>query len=153
MQRYGPACDDQRQGDSRPCRPAADAPEAREVDPNEALPDSSGVSRFRFPRGDSAAVAGLGSGFIVSPDGMILTNAHGARRTRRSWSRLTDKREFTRESHRHGSTQTDVAVIKIEATDLRVVKIGDPSAVRVGEWVVAIGSPIRLRQSRHGWQS
>jgi serine protease Do len=77
----------------------------------------------------------------VSPDGLILTNAHVVRGAgTQILVRLTDKREFAAKVI-GTDPQTDVAVIKIEATNLPVVKIGDPSAVRVGEWVVAIGSP------------
>jgi serine protease Do len=76
----------------------------------------------------------------VSSDGVILTNAHVVRAGNQIVVRLTDKREFPAKVI-GTDTQTDVAVIKIEATNLPVVKIGDPNAVRVGEWVVAIGSP------------
>ncbi len=82
----------------------------------------------------------LGSGFIVTPDGYILTNAHVVEGADEITVRLTDKREF--KAHLIGSDKrTDVAVIKIEATGLPAVRIGDSSHLRVGEWVVAIGSP------------
>ena len=84
---------------------------------------------------------GLGSGFIVSPDGFIVTNAHVVENAEEITVRLNDKREF--KAKVIGSdTRSDVAVIKVEATSsLPTVKIGDMSKVRVGEWVVAIGSP------------
>jgi serine protease Do len=82
----------------------------------------------------------LGSGFIVSQDGYILTNAHVVDGADEITVRLTDKREF--KAHLIGTDRrTDVAVIKIEATGLPTVRIGDTSRLRVGEWVLAIGSP------------
>jgi serine protease Do len=84
--------------------------------------------------------AGIGSGFIVSADGTILTNAHVVRDAAEVTVRLTDRREFKAKVV-GTDPQTDVAVLKIDAKDLPTVKLGDPSSVRVGEWVVAIGSP------------
>lgn len=82
----------------------------------------------------------LGSGFIVSGDGYILTNAHVVASADEITVRLTDKREF--KAKVIGSDRrTDVALIKIDAAGLPVVKFGDPAKLRVGEWVVAIGSP------------
>ena len=138
VQRYGPAVVNVRVTSAM--RPAADAPGSRELDPNEALPELFRRFQIPLPRGEARPSQGLGSGFIVSPDGIILTNAHVVRSGTQILVRLTDKREYTAKVI-GTDTQTDVAVIKIEATDLPVVKIGDPNAVRVGEWVVAIGSP------------
>lgn len=82
----------------------------------------------------------LGSGFIISADGTILTNAHVVESADDVTVKLSDKREF--KAKVIGSDKrTDVAVIKIEATGLPVVKIGDPEKLKVGEWVLAIGSP------------
>ena len=82
----------------------------------------------------------LGSGFIISADGTILTNAHVVDAAEDVTVKLSDKREF--KAKVIGSDKrTDVAVIKIEATGLPVVKIGDPEKLKVGEWVLAIGSP------------
>ena len=82
----------------------------------------------------------LGSGFVISGDGYILTNAHVVQSADEITVRLTDKREF--KAKVIGSDRrTDVALIKIEATGLSVVKFGDPAKLKVGEWVVAIGSP------------
>ena len=82
----------------------------------------------------------LGSGFVISGDGYILTNAHVVQSADEITVRLTDKREF--KAKVIGSDRrTDVALIKIEATGLPVVKFGDPAKLKVGEWVVAIGSP------------
>jgi serine protease Do len=83
---------------------------------------------------------GLGSGFIVSQDGFIVTNAHVVENAEEITVRLTDKRELKAKVV-GADTRSDVAVIKVEATGLPVVKIGELSKVRVGEWVIAIGSP------------
>jgi serine protease Do len=95
--------------------------------------------RFQVPV-PQVPTQGLGSGFIVEPDGVILTNAHvvdGADEVR---VRLSDRREF--KGKVLGVDQpTDIAVVKIDAKGLPTVKLGDPRSVRVGEWVLAIGSP------------
>src|SRR5260221_6154740 len=83
---------------------------------------------------------GLGSGFIVSPDGFIVTNAHVVENAEEITVRLTDKREFKAKVI-GVDLRSDVAVVKIDATSLPTVKIGDMSKLRVGEWVIAIGSP------------
>ena len=82
----------------------------------------------------------LGSGFIVSADGYILTNAHVVDMADDVTVKLTDKREFKAKVI-GADKKTDVALIKIEATGLPAVKFGDPEKLRVGEWVLAIGSP------------
>jgi serine protease Do len=94
-------------------------------------------------RGDTqreVPMRGLGSGFIVSPDGVVLTNAHVVRGASEVTVKLTDRREF-RAKVLGSDTQTDVAVLKIEAKNLPVVQLGDVKALRAGEWVAAIGSP------------
>ena len=83
---------------------------------------------------------GLGSGFVVSPDGFIVTNAHVVENAEEITVRFSDKRELTAKVV-GADTRSDVAVIKVEATGLPVVKIGDTKKLRVGEWVIAIGSP------------
>jgi serine protease Do len=83
---------------------------------------------------------GLGSGFIVSSDGYILTNAHVVDNANVVTVKLTDKREF-RAKVVGADKQSDVAVLKIDAKSLPTVKIGDPNGSKVGQWVVAIGSP------------
>ncbi len=82
----------------------------------------------------------LGSGFIVSSDGYILTNAHVVDGANVVTVKLTDKREF-RAKVVGADKQSDVAVLKIDAKNLPIVKIGDPNGSKVGQWVVAIGSP------------
>ncbi|GAB2181598.1 DegQ family serine endoprotease [Denitratisoma sp. agr-D3] len=89
---------------------------------------------------------GLGSGFIVSADGYILTNAHVVADADEVVVRLTDKREF-KARVLGADRRTDVALIKIEANGLPTVKLGDPSKLRVGEWVLAIGSPFGLENT------
>jgi serine protease Do len=83
---------------------------------------------------------GLGSGFIVDQAGIILTNAHVVEGADEVRVKLPDRREFKGKVVGIDTT-TDVAVVKIDATGLPAVKIGEPSKVRVGEWVLAIGSP------------
>jgi serine protease Do len=83
---------------------------------------------------------GQGSGFIVSSDGIILTNAHVVRDAKEVTVKLTDRREF-RAKVLGADPKTDVAVLRIDAKNLPVVTIGKTSDLRVGEWVLAIGSP------------
>ncbi len=82
----------------------------------------------------------LGSGFIISADGHIMTNAHVVDGADEVMVKLTDKREF-KAKVLGADKRTDVALIKIEAGSLPVVKLGEPGKLKVGEWVVAIGSP------------
>jgi len=83
---------------------------------------------------------GQGSGFIVSSDGIILTNAHVVRDAREVTVKLTDRREF-RAKVLGADPKTDVAVLRIAASNLPVVTLGKTSELKVGEWVLAIGSP------------
>jgi serine protease Do len=83
---------------------------------------------------------GMGSGFFISTDGYVLTNAHVVENADEITVRLTDKREF--KARVIGSDKrTDVAVLKVDATALPKVLVGDTNKLRVGEWVMAIGSP------------
>jgi serine protease Do len=84
--------------------------------------------------------ASLGSGFVISNDGYILTNAHVVDGANVVTVKLTDKREFKAKVV-GADKQSDVAVLKIDASNLPTVKIGDPRQSKVGQWVVAIGSP------------
>ncbi len=88
----------------------------------------------------------LGSGFIISADGFIMTNAHVVDHADKITVRLTDKREF-RAKIIGADTRTDVALLKIDATGLPKVNVGDPNKLKVGEWVVAIGSPFGFDSS------
>ena len=96
--------------------------------------------RFGPPQPRDYETRSLGSGFIVSADGYILTNAHVVDMADDVTVKLNDKREFKAKVI-GADKRTDVAVIKIEANGLPAVKIGDPEKLRVGEWVLAIGSP------------
>jgi len=89
---------------------------------------------------------GVGSGFIVSADGYLLTNAHVVAEADEIWVRLTDKREFKAKLI-GADKRSDVAVLKIEASALPTVTLGDVSQLRVGEWVIAIGSPFNFDNS------
>jgi len=96
--------------------------------------------RFGPPQPRDYEARSLGSGFIISADGYILTNAHVVEAAEDINVKLNDKREF--KAKVIGSDKrTDVAVIKIEASGLPAVRIGDPERLKVGEWVLAIGSP------------
>jgi serine protease Do len=89
---------------------------------------------------------GVGSGFILSADGFIMTNAHVVDGAEDVIVTLTDKREF-RARIIGADKRTDVAVVKVEATGLPFVRIGDVNRLKVGEWVMAIGSPFGLENS------
>lgn len=88
----------------------------------------------------------LGSGFIVSSDGYVLTNAHVVDAAEEIVVKLNDKREFKAKVI-GADKRTDIALIKIDATGLPAVRMGDPAKLRVGEWVVAIGSPFGFESS------
>ena len=88
----------------------------------------------------------LGSGFVISADGYIMTNAHVVDSADKITVRLTDKREF-RAKVIGADKRTDVALLKIEATGLPKINVGDPNKLKVGEWVVAIGSPFGFDSS------
>ncbi len=104
--------------------------------------------RGRQERGGSeeAQPRGVGSGFILSADGLIMTNAHVVDGADELIVTLTDKREFKAKVV-GADRRTDVAVVKIEATGLNPVRIGDVNRLRVGEWVMAIGSPFGLENT------
>ena len=99
------------------------------------------------PRGQrDTPVFGAGSGFLVSPDGVILTNAHVVRDAQEVTVKLQDRREY-RARVLGADPKTDVAVLKIDAKNLPVVPIGKSSDLKVGEWVLAIGSPFGLEST------
>ena len=91
-------------------------------------------------------VHGQGSGFIVSAEGIILTNAHVVRDAKVVTVKLTDRREFVAKVL-GADPKTDVAVLKIDAKNLPVVALGKTSDLKVGEWVLAIGSPFGFENS------
>jgi serine protease Do len=89
---------------------------------------------------------GLGSGFIISSDGLVLTNAHVVREAKDVTVKLSDRREFTAKVLGIDTT-TDIAVLRIDAKDLPVVRLGDPKSLEVGDPVLAIGAPYGLEQT------
>ena len=106
-----------------------------------------GVPRPDGPRGgDAPVMRGTGSGFIVSSDGYILTNAHVVSEADEVTVKLTDRREFPAKVV-GSDARTDVAVIKIEAKNLPVASIGDDRDLKTGEWVLAIGAPFGLENT------
>jgi serine protease Do len=104
--------------------------------------------RFRGPQGrgmpqqpqNQAPSMGIGSGFIVTADGLVLTNAHVVQNAAEVTVKLTDRREYKAKVI-GVDPQTDIAVLKIDGKNLPTVRLGNADNVRVGEWVVAIGSP------------
>jgi serine protease Do len=98
------------------------------------------------PGEDEPAQRGTGSGFIVSSDGYILTNTHVVQDADEVTVTLTDRREFKARVI-GADDRTDVALIKIDATGLPSVRIGDPGRTKVGSWVAAIGSPFGLENT------
>jgi serine protease Do len=95
---------------------------------------------------DEAQPKGVGSGFILSSDGLIMTNAHVVEGADELIVTLPDKREFKAKLV-GADKRTDVAVVKIEASGLSAVRIGDVNRLKVGEWVMAIGSPFGLENT------
>ncbi|HYF42138.1 MAG TPA: DegQ family serine endoprotease [Ramlibacter sp.] len=99
------------------------------------------------PQEEEAQPRGVGSGFILSADGFVMTNAHVVEGAEEVLVTLPDKREFKAKVVGTPDKRTDVAVIKIDATGLPFVKVGDSNKVKVGEWVMAIGSPFGLENT------
>ena len=126
-------------------RKATGLPDIQGLDPND--PFYEFFRHFGVPQqqGDTP-IRGQGSGFIVTADGTVLTNAHVVDGADEVTVKLTDKREFKAKVLGVDKT-TDVAVLKIEAQNLPVVKIGRVADTRVGEWVLAIGSPFGFENS------
>lgn len=124
---------------------------AKRVGPQNGMPDEQleMLRRFGFPFGDfngpgmTPERRGQGSGFIIDPNGIILTNNHVVDGADEVTVHLTDKREF-KAKVLGTDPKTDIAVIKIEGKDLPVVKLGKSENVKVGEWVAAIGAPFGL---------
>jgi serine protease Do len=135
-------------------RGRANAPGAGEVDPSMeeffrrfGIPMPGRPGPRSGPRGDDEPQQrGVGSGFILSADGFIMTNAHVVDGADEVLVTLTDKREFKARIV-GADKRTDVAVVKIDAAGLPFVKIGDVNRLKVGEWVMAIGSPFGLENS------
>jgi serine protease Do len=103
-------------------------------------------SPFQFQQPQPQPMHGEGSGFIIRPDGYIMTNAHVVKGATEVTVRMTDRREYTAKVV-GVDTKSDIAIIKINATDLPTVKIGDSRQLKVGEWVLAIGAPFGFENS------
>jgi serine protease Do len=117
--------------------------EARRTTPRRNLPPGMEDFFRQFDNQDPGPRSGTGSGFIVTKDGYILTNNHVVANADRVTVRLLDNRTFPAKVIGRDPT-TDVALIKVEATDLPTVALGDDNRSRVGQWVVAIGNPLGL---------
>lgn len=102
--------------------------------------------RQNRPQPEEEQPRGVGSGFILSADGLIMTNAHVVDGADEVVVTLTDKREFKAKII-GADKRSDVAVLKIDANGLPAIKVGDVSRLRVGEWVIAIGSPFGLEST------
>ncbi len=121
--------------------PVAARPQPPEIpEPLQEFFRRFGPPGMQGPQGEPQIQRGQGSGFIVSSDGIVLTNAHVVADATEISVKLTDRREFTAKVL-GVDKRTDIAVLKIDATDLPAVNIGQPDALKVGEWVAAIGSP------------
>jgi serine protease Do len=120
---------------------ATSAPQLDENDPMYQF-----FRHFGVPMPQPGPRQGIGSGFIVSPDGYILTNAHVVDGAKSVEVRLTDRREFTAKVI-GTDPKSDIALIKIEAAGLPVVRIGHSRDIKVGQWVVAVGSPFGFENS------
>ena len=139
-ERYGPAVVNISVSGMRKTAGAGDGAEGFEGDPFEFFRRFQGQQGRGRPTPRNVPVLGQGSGFIVSADGIILTNAHVVKDASEVTVKLTDRREY-RAKVLGADPKTDVAVLKIEATNLPVVSVGNVKNLRVGEWVLAIGSP------------
>ncbi|WP_017229340.1 Do family serine endopeptidase [Cupriavidus basilensis] len=113
--------------------------------PMPGAPTPPGGQRRGQPQGEEQS-RGVGSGFVISQDGYVMTNAHVVADADTIYVTLLDKREF--KAKLIGSDKrTDVALLKIDATGLPKLAMGDSDKVRAGEWVLAIGSPFGLDNS------
>ena len=143
VEKYGPAVVNVRATGN------ADA-QTQGMDPNDQQQVPEIFRRFFGPNmpqpRDSGVRISMGSGFIISPDGYVLTNNHVVDGSDHVTVRLSDRREL--DAKVVGTdAQYDIALLKIKATNLPVVSIGDSKAVKAGQWVVAIGSPFGFDHS------
>ena len=156
VERVGPAVVNIRTTARLSSSPSAQAPELDENDPFYEFfrrffpqPGPQGPQGPQRPgprggpRGEREVPRGLGSGFIISADGYLLTNAHVVEGADEIIVTLADRREFKGRVI-GADRRTDVALVKVEATGLPSTRIGDSNKLRVGEWVIAIGSPFGL---------
>ena len=152
-QQFGPAVVNISVSGMRQVSAGADDTEAGSDDADASSQDPMQLFLRRFQQqfgGTGASmqvpVRGLGSGFILSEDGIILTNAHVVADAKDVIVKLTDRREYPAKVL-GSDKKTDIAVLKIDARNLPTVAIGNPADLRVGEWVLAIGSPFGFDNS------
>ncbi len=127
-------------------RPLSFAPIAKSADPAVVLINVVGDKEEKSAlsgRMRKHAIKGLGTGFIIEPDGLILTNYHVIKDASVVSVKLTDGRNFSANIIGRDE-RTDLAVLRITATDLPVIPLGDSEVIEVGDWVVAIGNPFGL---------
>ena len=105
-----------------------------------------GTPRQQQPQPEEQVQRGVGSGFIISDDGYVLTNAHVVEGADEVTVTLTDRREF-KAKVLGADKRSDVALLKVDARNLPSLRIGDSEKIRVGEWVIAIGSPFNLENT------
>lgn len=113
------------------------------IPPRNQQPDRAPRGRKQSPQQDEEVPRGVGSGFILSADGYVMTNAHVVDGADEVYVKLTDKREFKAKII-GVDTRTDVALVKVEGNNLPRLTMGDSNKIKVGEWVIAIGSPFDL---------
>ncbi|MBC7488672.1 MAG: Do family serine endopeptidase [Glaciimonas sp.] len=119
------------------------------VPPNGAGKPPAPIPKGRKPGGKSQqkeVPRGVGSGFIISADGYIMTNAHVVDGVSEVYVKLNDRREFKAKVI-GADSRTDIALLKIEGTNLPRLNIGDSDKIKAGEWVLAIGSPLNLENT------
>ena len=105
-----------------------------------------GVPGMRMPQQGPQPFRGQGSGFIISSDGIVLTNAHVVRDAKQVTVKLSDRREFAAQVL-GSDPATDIAVLKLDAKNLPTVQLGDARQVQVGDYVLAIGAPYGFEQT------
>jgi serine protease Do len=156
VERTGPAVVNIRTTERvKPGQPGMQSPEEEEmqeffrrffgvpIPPRQQQPERTPRNRKPAPQQEEEVPRGVGSGFIISADGYVMTNAHVVDGADEVYVTLTDKREF--KAKLIGvDKRTDVAIVKIEGSNLPRLTMGDSNKIRVGEWVIAIGSPFGL---------
>lgn len=122
-----------------------DAPTAR-GDEDPFFRFFRGIPGLRMPPQGPQPFRGQGSGFIISSDGLVLTNAHVVRDAKQVTVKLSDRREYAAKVL-GSDPATDIAVLKVDAKNLPTVQLGDPKQVQVGDYVLAIGAPYGFEQT------
>jgi serine protease Do len=153
VERVGPAVVNIRTTERRKLREQPDEEEMQEFfrrffggQMPRQQPQAPRGQRRQAPQPEQEVNRGVGSGFIISAEGYVLTNAHVVAGADEVYVTLTDKREF-KAKVLGSDVSTDVAVLKIDGAKLPVLTIGDSNKIRPGEWVLAIGSPFNLENT------